>query len=447
MADGDDQDPPHEAGDEQSSNSGRADHPAGSGQGGSAGNDGGNNWGDDPLAGLAGIPMFSEIARQLQGQGPLNWEAARQFAILGASNGESESNVDPAVRIALTSIADIVGPHVNDITGLGLAFPSPQTVTRSQWAADTLTAYRPLLTDLAVSLNSKASGGDAETDPMGQMLANLNQMFAPAMLGMAVGSMVGTLAQRAFGLRDLPIPRTVDGAGLATSAPATSVSNSGSNAGIVLVPTNIDAFANEWSLSLDEVRLWVVANEMAGYSVFSIGHLRDTVATLVRQHVASFEANPDAVAERLSSLEVSGDPTEAVQQLFSDPELLLGAVNSPAQLEMQPRIDAIVAMVVGYTDWIVDAVSARLVGGDALAIAEAARRRRVEAAKSDVMVERLLGIRVGHEVIARGKAFIQGVVDRVGESGLTDLLLKSGSEPTPNEIDAPGLWIARVSET
>ena len=42
---------------------------------------------------------------------------------------------------------------------------------------------------------------------MAQMMAGISRMLAPAMLGMAVGSMVGKLAQRVFGLHDLPIPR------------------------------------------------------------------------------------------------------------------------------------------------------------------------------------------------------------------------------------------------
>ncbi len=61
-------------------------------------------------------------------------------------------------------------------------------------------------------------------------------------------------------------------------------------------------------------------------------------------------------------------------------------------------------------------------------------------------VERLLGIRVGETQVVRGKAFVQGVVDRVGEPELTRLLDLPGSMPTPNEIEAPGLWIARVSD-
>ena len=73
------------------------------------------------------------------------------------------------------------------------------------------------------------------------------------------------------------------------------------------------------------------------------------------------------------------------------------------------------------------------------------RRQRAGATAEDSFVERLLGIRLGDDQVMRGKNFVQGVVDRAGEHGLTRLLALPDSIPTPNEIDAPGLWIARVS--
>ncbi|MGH9270476.1 MAG: zinc-dependent metalloprotease, partial [Ilumatobacteraceae bacterium] len=86
----------------------------------------------------------------------------------------------------------------------------------------------------------------------------------------------------------------------------------------------------------------------------------------------------------------------------------------------------------------------RIVGGGALRIAEAVRRRRVEATATDTFVEQLLGIRLGEDQVARGKAFVQGVVDRAGDEGLRPLLTRPDAIPTPNELDAPGLWLARL---
>jgi putative hydrolase len=301
----------------------------------------------------------------------------------------------------------------------------PETVTRGQWAAGTLDAYRHLFTRLATALGSPADDPPATSDPMGQMMAGLSKMMAPAMLGMAVGSMVGGLASRAFGTQDLPVPRQ----------PAT----------LTLVPRNIDDFSTEWEIPTDEMRLWVIAHELAGHTLFGAAHVRDAVADLVREHVGAFRPDPEAVAEQLGHLDdPSGDPMAALQRVLGDPAVLLGAVTSPEQRALQPRLDALVAVVVGYVDWVVDAVAVRLVGGNALRIAEAVRRQRVETSADDRFVEQLLGIRVGDDQVARGKAFVQGVVDRAGDHGLRPLLERADGVPTPNEVDAPGLWLARL---
>ena len=80
-----------------------------------------------------------------------------------------------------------------------------------------------------------------------------------------------------------------------------------------------------------------------------------------------------------------------------------------------------------------------------LRIAEAVRRQRLETSANDAFVEQLLGIRIGDDQVARGKAFVQGVVDRAGDDGL----LRCSNGPTPSrppaEVDAPGLWLARIS--
>jgi putative hydrolase len=376
---------------------------------------------DDPFSSL---PMFGDLAKALAGQGPLNWDAARQFAQLGATGGAAEPNVDPAVRLAYADLSRLAWYHVADSIGTEDAAPEPQTVTRSQWASGTLDAYRHLFTEMATALSTPADQPSSD-DPMASMMAGLSRMMAPAMLGMSVGSMVGHLATRAFGTHDLPIPRE----------PAT----------VTLVPSNIEGFAGDWEIPIDEMRLWVLAHEFAGHAIFAADHVRDALTALVRQHVGGFRPDPGAVADRLGALEVeSADPMTVLQQALGDPEVLLGAVTSPEQHALRPRLDALVAVVVGYTDWIVDAVAVRIVGGNALRIAEAVRRRRVETTASDTFVEQLLGIRLGDDQVARGKQFVQGVVDRAGDTGLTPLLRRSDAIPTPNELDAPGLWLARL---
>ncbi len=386
---------------------------------------------DDPQDPFSSLPMFGDLAKALANQGPLNWDAARQFAQLSSTGGAAEANVDPAVRLALGDLARIAWYHVAQVVGSEAEAPEPQVATRGQWAQSTLEAYRHLFTDLATALGTPpASAADDEElagDPMMSMMAGLSKMMAPAMLGMAVGSMVGRLSTRAFGVHDLPIPRQ----------PAT----------VTLIPSNIDQFSVDWEIPTDEMRLWVLAHELAGHVLLTTPHVRDTLSDLVRQHVGGFRPDPNAVVERLGELDSgASDPMAALQRALGDPEVLLGAVTSPAQQALRPQLDTVVAVVVGYVDWIVDAVAVRIVGGSALRIAEAVRRRRVETSASDSFVEQLLGIRIGEDQVARGKAFVQGVVDRAGDDGLSPLLRRADAIPTPNELDAPGLWLARLED-
>ncbi len=123
--------------------------------------------------------------------------------------------------------------------------------------------------------------------------------------------------------------------------------------------------------------------------------------------------------------------------------MLLGALESPAQRALQPRLDAVVAVVIGYVDHIVDEVGRGLVGSSGR-IAEAVRRRRVEADASDAYVERLLGLTLGRAQVERGHAFVEGVLERAGQEGLGRLWSSEAVLPTPPEVDAPGLWLARI---
>ena len=399
--------------------------------------DGGDDQTPNPFEMFGGMPMFGDISRMLAGQGPLNWDAARQFAIMSATGGPTSPgapgvpvaaspNVDPSVRIKYAELANIARLHVADVMGLDVPEVEPSVATPEQWATETLEAYRPLFTEMATSLGPQEDDAEDDSDPMMQMMAGLSKMMAPAMLGMAVGSMVGNLAARAFGVYDLPIPR---------ATPA-----------LVLVPPTIDAFAAEWEISLDEMRLWVLAHELAGLTLFSVPHVADHLRGLVQRHVGAFRPDPSAVTDKLTSMDMeSGDPMAAMQRAFGDPEVLLGAVRSDEQLAMEATLDAAVATAIGVIDWVVDAVAVRIIGGNALQIAEAARRRRAETSPDDLFVERLLGIRLGAEQTARGKSFVQGVVDRAGERGLEPLFNDPQAAPTPNEIEAPGLWLARVS--
>ena len=193
------------------------------------------------------------------------------------------------------------------------------------------------------------------------------------------------------------------------------------------------------------MQMWLLVQELTFHAVFKVPHIRDVITVAVKNHVAGFRPNPDALADRLGTMDItSSDPAVLMQRLLTDPTLLIGAVRSPGQEALAPILDAMISSVVSYVDHIVDTVAGRILGtGDQ--IAEAVRRRRVEAGDQDQFVEQLLGLHLTTFQIDRGHQFIAGVIERAGTEGLTGLWTRAGNLPTPNEIVAPGLWLERIN--
>jgi putative hydrolase len=373
------------------------------------------------------MPFLGDIMKSLAGQGPLNWDIARQVAYVGL--GQGGTNVDPAARIACENLAPLAHRHLADfLAGVETREPRIECVTPAQWCHSTLDAYRPVFDNLAAALAQRPASDvspDPAADPMSSMMNGLMSAMAPMMLGMTVGSMVGQLAARAFGQYDLLLPRDPDKA-------------------LLVVPANIDSFAGDWDLPLADIRMWVLVHELAAHAVLSTPHLRAALIDAVNSYVSAFSPDPDAVIEKLSGTEIdASNPMAAFQQTMSDPALLLGAVISPEQEALRPRVDALLACTVGLVDWIVDGVTQRLLGG-APAVTEALRRRRIESSPADKFVEHLLGIHHTRATVERGRAFIRGIVERSSAERVLDLLNRDDALPTPAEVDAPGLWLARL---
>ena len=382
---------------------------------------------DNPFEGL---PFLGDLAKMLQSSGPVSWDAARQFAVQVATDGQPEDNPDPLERIAFEELARVADLRVSDVTGLststtgGVVTVVP--VTRTEWARRALDSWRPLLEKLSTSLAAAGAAGQEDMegadDPLVSLLQGFSAAFGPLLFGMQAGAMVGHLATRSLGQYDLPIPRP----------PSDE---------LVVVSSNIAEFGEEWSLPRDDLRLWICLSELTTHAVLGVPHVRQQLESLLLEYAGGFSVDPNALESRLGDV----DPTDpnALQQALGDPSVLLGAIQSPAQQHMRPRLDALVAAIVGYVDWVMDTVGGSLIGSYGM-LTEALRRRRVEAGQGEQFVGQLLGLEVGQAHYDRGERFIAGVVERAGAEALTRLWASERELPTPNELDAPGLWLARI---
>lgn len=377
---------------------------------------------------FAGIPFLGDMARAMSGQGPLNWELAVQFAALGAVGEEPDPEPEPRVRLAWESLADVAAMRVAEVSGIHVPVrPEVVTVSRAGWARRTLADLRPLFTAMAAAIADRPATGDDDerNDPMGPMFAALSRMMAPALTGMSIGSMVGSLARHALGQYELPIPR-----------PGTR--------DLLVVSSSVDAFGAEWDITVDDLRMWVLVHELSSHAVLSAPALSSALGALLTEHVSAFSPDPAAILDRLGGEDPgSPDALASLQSLFSDPMVLMGALRSPEQERIAPRLDAAVSAVAGYIDHLVDEASRRVLGNPAR-IAEAARRRRVEWGDDARLIENILGVSSTREGQRRGRDFIAGVVERDGARHLHLIADDPVGLPTPAEMEAPGLWLARL---
>ena len=98
---------------------------------------------------FSGLPFLNDIVGALGSQGA---QSARQVAMAVATEGTSEPNVDPVVRIEFEALARVAELHVAKHTGLPPSREGSLAVeplTRASWAARSLDALRPLLGVLA----------------------------------------------------------------------------------------------------------------------------------------------------------------------------------------------------------------------------------------------------------------------------------------------------------
>ncbi len=409
---------------------------------------GGTSGDDDPFAAMN---MFlQDMSRMFSGQGSGSWDAAGQLAGSIADEGRSEPNVDPAERQAIEQLTRVAELQVGGITGRRIDdHLRTEPLSRAQWARRFLDDERPLLEQLSGSIGAalQAQLGelDADGDGLGDlglpqmpgmspeaMLRQMMQLMGPMLLGMMAGSTAGHLGTRALGHYELPLSRPAAGP-------------------LTMALSNVDGFADDWSLPRDGIRLWVCCSDVAHHQVLTLPHVRSHLDGLLERYVSAFSEDPEQIELRMRDLGIedmlgsggSEPELEALQRLAGDPEVLLGAMQSDEQRELMPRIEAVVATVEGYVDWVLDQIGARLIPEYDRAT-EALRRRRVEAGPASRFVERLFGLELSQATFDRGSAFVDGVVERAGASALEQLWADAEHLPTPAELEAPGLWLARV---
>lgn len=392
--------------------------------------------------------LLGDLMNMLGSNGPNQWEMVRSFALNVATGGEPESNVDPVQRIRLEQLARVAELNVTEATGMPVSSDGRRLtcvpVGRGDWTQRALESWRPVLTAMTpqagpapapTDLPTDAFGGD---DPMGGLSSLIGQWattLGPMLFGLQVGSVVGHLSQRALGQYPLAIPW----------APSDE---------LVLVTANIATFAEDWSLPEEEALLWVCARELASHSVLARPSVRARMDELLTAMAESSAHAQQDLVGRLGGLSgpegleglggAGGMDLESLQGMFDDPEALLGELLTPESRHTSDQLTSLAVVIDAYADHVATTVGQKLVGSHSQ-LAEAWYRRRTERGKGEEAAGALFGLDLEQAQVDRGRAFVSGVIERAGDEGLSKLWVSARNLPTPSEVDAPGLWLERIS--
>jgi coenzyme F420 biosynthesis associated uncharacterized protein len=338
--------------------------------------------------------------------------AARTAAIVGGPGPRLE-RADAEVIVAdLRAAARAAAPHVAGITRLHTPVGSDEgvlVVDRAGWAAVNARGFRGLLEPVvAEAVRRRGEQAPAFVTAVGSRIT-----------GVEVGGLLGFLSSRVLGQYDAFSP---DGR-------------------LLLIAPNVVSVERELDVDPADFRLWVCLHEEThrvqfGANPWLAPHLLERIRALV----GDLLLEPAQVAERMASAlrdlpglvrgEGSGLP-------------LLDAVQTPAQREALAEITAVMSLLEGHADVVMDEVGPRVVPSVQI-IRERFTRRRAGRGAVDRVLRRLLGLEAKMRQYADGARFVREVSDQVGVDGFNAVWTGPDTLPRPQEIAEPAAWIRRV---
>lgn len=348
--------------------------------------------------------LFSKLFELFNQPGPVNLKLAAEIS--HHLTGERVP-VDPWAAEEFRELARLAEFQAEQHTPFPVQ-PAPDVlpVDAREWADRNLEGMRYLAEPFSNIVDVGALG------PAGAIMGQLG----PAMIGMQLGTLVGSLAAWVMASFDAGVP--VQG-----ERPITFV-----------VPT-IERFTAEHGFDPRDVRLWVATHETIHRSLFRVPFATDHLIGLLDRAAEHLKLSPDKLMEMMQGM----DPTRLGEGI--DPEQLQSLFDSPDAAAAQRELDAFLGLTGGYRRLLVERSAGHLLPR----MSEMDEARDGERDLGDAMAGSAFSATFAQpESIARGRAFCLEVEQRFGADSLKAMWVRDGRFPTADEIDDPVAYAARV---
>ncbi|MBT2529036.1 zinc-dependent metalloprotease [Streptomyces sp. ISL-99] len=298
-------------------------------------------------------------------------------------------------------------------------------VDRAGWIRANVAGFREVLRPLLDKMQERRGSG-----PGGAVLGAVGGKVT----GVEVGMLLSFLASRVLGQYE-------------TFAPPSRELPSGTGGGrLLLVAPNVVHVERELEVHPHDFRLWVCLHEETHRTQFTaVPWLRDHLEGEIQSFLAETDVDPMTVLERLR---------EAAQSLAGGrPEgeagedggrSLVEIVQTPAQREILGRLTAVMSLLEGHADFVMDGVGPDVVPSVAEIREKFQQRRARGAGRLDLALRKLLGLDAKLRQYRDGERFVRAVVQEVGMDGFNRVWTSPNTLPTKAEIAKPADWVARV---
>ncbi|MFP4073701.1 MAG: zinc-dependent metalloprotease [Actinomycetota bacterium] len=344
--------------------------------------------------------LFSKLFELFNQPGPVNWKLAAEVA--RHLSGDRQP-VEPWAAEEYRELARLAEYRLGDVAPFPVrAAVDVLPLDSRTWAEKNLELYGSLVEPFASSMG----GGEAAA-----MMAQL----APAMIGLQVGSLVGSLSSWAVAGFDAGLPPDQVG-------PLT-----------VIVP-NVEALDVE-GVDEREIRLWVVANEVAFRAVCEVPWVHDRLSDLITDYADATQIDPT----KLSGLMIGGGDPAAIEKAIEDAGGIEGLIGGEEAEAPRAELEAFLGVLTGCARLL----ARRAVGDVAPHFEQITGVRDLE--REHVAEAPTIGVGpVPPEATQAGDEFNQEVERRYGDDALATLWADPSRMPTAAEFRDPTSWAARV---
>jgi coenzyme F420 biosynthesis associated uncharacterized protein len=343
---------------------------------------------------------------------PIDWDLAIATARRMAPSGPDLAPEDARAAVAMLRdlAAEAVGP-VQSVTGMTAPVTSRAVVVdRSGWIASNINGMRVVLTGWEV-FAERAEAAPAVVRGLGSRGTALQ---LGAVLAWMSGKVLGQF--ETFTENDEP-------------------------GRLLLVAPTIVHVERQLEVPARDFRAWVCLHEETHRVQF--GAVPWLAAHLIERITALLDASDLGAREAMQRLVAFG--YALIRSLRSDSDVsVVEAIQTPEQRVIFDELTALMSLLEGHADVVMDAVGPEVIPSVAL-IRERFSARREQPGALDSIARKALGMDAKMRQYSDGAAFVRHVVDRLGMPGFNRVWTAPDYLPSRVEIHDPDRWIDRVA--